>query len=483
MHVFHIWLTIFPDLILLTILIAVIYADIKYRRKIKAERDSLLQEKEAMLGFIDSIGKVFVDTNEVNMDTLLNRVLHYAVRTCKASAGIIYLVDSRGIYLEARAISGIFPPLHSINDAQIDKATNKSEYIKQLVQNHPIHIGRGLIGEAAAIGNSILIEDAEMDARVPRHKADFLKIHTMIVAPMRFGNQTIGVLSLVNRVNGSRFTPETLGLAQSLACQASLPIHYAGLQDAIEQKQQFDRDMQIAQQIQNSLLPQNLPTYPTVELAAFNDPAMEIGGDYYDIVQIDEKHIGIAIADVSGKGVGGALMMAVCRSVLRANSPQERNPAQMLTSLNQILSSNLADDMFISMLYMVLDLETHVLNFARAGHEPPLLMKNGAIRLEPLMTAGMAIGLVDTDTFAEVIETGTIQLEPGDVIVTYTDGITEAMDTAGNEWGLDNLEEAIHQYCQLSAQELLDRIRQRVLRFIGERRQYDDMTMLVLKIR
>ncbi|MCF7847846.1 MAG: SpoIIE family protein phosphatase [Kiritimatiellales bacterium] len=483
MQGFFIWLTVFLNLLLPAVLVMVIYADLKYRRKIKAERDVLLQEKEVMLGFVDNIGEVFADSDEVSMDTLLTRVLHYAVRTCKANAGVIYLVNSQGSYLEARTISGIFPPLHSAGGKQIEQALSKSQQLEQIIRNHPIHMGRGLVGEAAAIGNSILVEDAEMDARVPQHKADFLKIHTMLVVPMRFGNQTIGVMCLVNRVNGKKFTMANLGLAQSLADQASIPIHYAGLQEALDQKRQFDRDLQIAQQIQNSLLPRKLPSYSSVELAAFNDPALEIGGDYYDIVQIDEKHIGIVIADVSGKGVGGALMMAVCRSVLRGNAPKERDPAQMLASLNRILSSNLADDMFISMLYMVLNLDTHELCFARAGHEAPLLLRKGELEAVPLPSGGIAIGLAGNSVFAAAIETKVVQLEAGDMVVTYTDGITEAMDMADNEWGLDNLKEAIRTEGNASASDLLENIRQRVQRFVGDRRQYDDMTMLVLKIR
>jgi sigma-B regulation protein RsbU (phosphoserine phosphatase) len=482
MYGFLLWLTLFLSVLLPVSIIAILLACHRHHRTLRNERNILLQEKEAALGFVNNVGEIFADAETVEMSDLLNRVLHYAVRTCKAGSGAIHLMNSKENRLEARAISGVFPPPFPLKPDELTSVSDTAGKLERLVRNTPIRPGEGLIGEAAVAGNSILVKDAEMDLRVPRFQSDFLKIHTMLIVPMRFGNHTIGVMTLTNRTKGGHFAPSDLNLAQSLAAQASVPIHYAGLQEALEDKRQLDRDMQIAQQIQNSLLPQQLPSYPSVELAAFNHPALEIGGDYYDVIQIDDKHIGLVIADVSGKGVGGALMMAVCRSVLRVNAPNVYDPSSMLCSLNATLSSNLADDMFISMLYMVLNLETHQLSFARAGHEAPILVRNGTIAAEPLDTAGIVIGLVNDEIFAEAIETKNITLQPGDLLVTYTDGITEAMNSEGDEWGIERLVHTIQNMADGSAQKLLDQIRNEVLVFAGNNRQYDDMTMLTLRI-
>ena len=483
MRGFLIWLTIFLDLLLPIIFSIFLVISIRHRRKLKTERDILLQEKEAALGFVHNVGEVFADSETVEMDSLLTRVLHYAVRTCKASSGAIHLMNTKESRLEARAVSGVFPPPFEISAEPLELAADPTGHLERIVREIPIPLGKGLIGEAAVLGNSILVEDAEMDSRVPQLNADFLKIRTMLVIPMRFGNYTIGVMTLINRTNGTGFASSDLNLGQALAAQASVPIHYAGLQEALEDKRQIDRDMQIAQQVQNSLLPQELPSYSSLELAAFNHPAQEIGGDYYDFIQIDDKHIGFVIADVSGKGIGGALMMAVCRSVLRVNAPNVYDPASMLCSLNQTLSRNLAEDMFISMLYMVLNLETNLLSFARAGHEAPILARSGEATAEQIETTGIAIGIVDNDVFGSAIETRNIQLHPGDLLVTYTDGVTEAMNEAGDEWGTDSLLLAVQNMTTESAEELLEHIRQSVLTFAGNNRQYDDMTMLALRIR
>ena len=483
MHDVLIWFAIFFDLLLLAVLATLLLINYRHRAMLKKERDVLLQEKEATLGFVHNVGEVFADAETVDMDSLLTRVLHYAVRTCKASSGAIHLVNSKDRRLEARAISGVFPPPFDLPSDRFDLEHDATGALERMVMNKPIPFGQGLLGEAAVLGNSILVEDAEMDSRVPQHPTDFLKIRTLLVVSMRFGNHTIGVMTLTNRINGEGFAPSDLNLAQALAAQAAVPIHYAGLQEALEDKRQLDRDMQIAQQIQSSLLPKELPSYPAVEIAAFNLPALEIGGDYYDCIQIDDKHIGLVIADVSGKGVGGALMMAVCRSVLRANAQNVYDPSSMLCSLNEILSSNLAEDMFISMLYMVLNLETHQLSFARAGHEAPIIVRNGATKAEQPETDGIVIGLVDNKTFRTSIETQNISLHPGDLLVTYTDGITEAMNSDNVEWGTETLIHSIEGMAETSAHDLLDHIRQEVLAFAGNTRQYDDMTMLALKIK
>ena len=483
MHGFVIGLILFFNLLLLVVCGLVVSTSHKHRVRLRRQRDVLLQEKEATLGFVHNVGEVFADAENIEMDSLLTRVLHYAVRTCKASSGAIHLVNTKASRLEARAVSGVFPPPFDVDTARVELERGATEALEKMVRNMPVPLGKGLIGETAVLGNSVLVEDAEIDARIPCLQSEFLKIRTMLVVPMRFGNHTIGVMTLVNRTDGGRFTLPDLNLAQALAAQASVPIHYAGLQEALEEKRQFDRDMQIAQQIQNSLLPQELPSYPSVELAAFNLPALEIGGDYYDCIQIDEKHIGLAIADVSGKGVGGALMMAVCRSVLRVNAPNVYDPAAMLCSLNETLASNLADDMFISMLYMVLNLETHQLSFARAGHEAPILVRQGATHAERPEAPGMAIGLADNSIFESVVQTRNISLHPGDLLVTYTDGISEAMNPDDEEWGTQALVQSVEQMAKLSARELLDHIRQEVLDFAGNTRQYDDMTMLALRIR
>ena len=478
------WIGALTALFLEGVLVAALYNSVKQRRKLRAQNRSLRQEREVIFDFIHHIGELFADADDVDMDSLLKRILFFATRTGKAASGAIYLFTPDHSRLFARAVSGIFPPLYDPEEVKTEELLAKSQYLEALVKARAVALGEGIIGSAAAIGNGIIIEDAEMDARIPTYTNAFLKIRSLLAVPMRFGNEVLGVLVLANRVDETSFNPGDLSLLQAMADQASVPIHYAGLRAALEQKKQIDRDMQAAQQIQASLLPQALPQIENVQLAAYNLPAFNIGGDYYDFIKIDDDHLGIAIADVSGKGIGGAMMMAVCQGVLRTRARQETSPARMLSELNRVLSNNLAEDMFITILYMVLNTRTRELTFARAGHERPLICHGAGDHRTPLPldAPGIAIGLADAEIFDAAISDRTRQLEPGDGIITYTDGITEALNENGEEWGLENLNQAITEAPPSGPEPLIQIIRKELARHTGAQPQHDDMTLLALKV-
>lgn len=443
--------------------------------------ERLLQEKEVIFGFVHDVGEVFAESEHIEPDLLLKRVLYYALRTTRASSGAIYLIDQHTEALHARAITGVFPPLVQDAAGSLDASISKSKHVENLVKTRVIQRGEGIIGSVADLGTPLLIADAECDPRIPRHQLDFLRIRSVLLVPMRFHQNVTGVLAVVNRVDGKAFAETDLSLLQALADQASAAVYYAGLRDSLDEKKRMDHDLSLARQIQASLLPAELPKIPGVEIAAFNQPAKEIGGDYYDVIPLDDRHIGIAIADVSGKSIGGAILMSVCRSVLRAQAPGNLNPAEVLRSINRVLSRDISEDMFITMIYMVFHLETRKLVIARAGHEKPLVARSDRT-VEYLESNGSAIGLMDPDLFDSLLSETSIQLAPGDMVVAYTDGITEAMNSNHQEWGADELIKACAAEVSEGSHSLIQSVRQRIQRFVGDHPQYDDMTLLALRI-
>ena len=450
-------------------------------RRLRRTRDHLLQEKEAIEGFIHDVAEVFADASEVDLDSLLKRVLFYAVRTTHAASGAIYVMEPDGLFLVARSLTGLFPPLASEGIAGIERAVSKSQHIEHLVRTRAIRRGEGLIGQVADLGTPLLIPDAETDPRVPRYDLDFIRVRTLLLVPMRFHQRVLGVVVVANRTDGRRFESADLNLLQALADQASVSVHYAGLRKTIEDKIRIDNDLDAARRIQMSLLPKDVPRLEGIEVAAFNYPALEIGGDYYDFIMLDDHHLGVVIADVSGKGIGGAIMMSVCRSVLRAHAPRHPSPSEALKLVNQVLSEDVSEDMFISVLYMVLNLATRELVVARAGHERPVLSAaDGSLTI--IDSPGMAIGIADRETFERTLSDGRVQLKPGDVIVAYTDGITEAMNARGEEWGMDSFLDAIRVASRDGAGSVLNNVRQRLERFVGAHPQYDDMTLVALHV-
>lgn len=469
-------------LFLVAALAVAIHQLFRANRHLRAERDALQQQKEVIFGFVHDVGEVFAHGEDVDLDRMLQRVLFYAMRTTRAGSGAIYLLEPDHMNLKARAVSGIFPPLAGVLDGGFDKAVSKSQHLEHIIRSQTIHKGEGLIGEAADFGAPILIEDADLDPRIPRYEEEFLTVRSIVAVPMRFLQKVLGVIVVVNRVDRRPFSETDVSLLQALADQASVSVHYAGLRESLDEKKQIDSDLNVARQIQSALLPKSIPRVEGVELGAFNYPAREIGGDYYDFIRVDDNHLGLAIADVSGKGIVGAIMMSICRSTLRAQAPGCVNPADVLIAVDRVMADDIAEDMFVSMLYMVLNIHTRELTIARAGHERPALSQSGRRGFTIIDSPGIAMGIADKEAFEAAIQPVTIPLQARDVVVAYTDGVTEAMNARGEEWGIDNFLEAVSVAAPEGANSVLHNVQQRLLRFVGEMGQYDDMTLLALRV-
>lgn len=453
--------------------------------RLRRERNELLQQKDVVFNFVYDVGEVFAGTDSVELSELLKRVLSYALRTTRGGSGALYIVnEENGDSLHAGAVAGIFPPIVGDVDEGISNAFSKVRYVEKLVRAQSVRVGEGLVGEVAAQGMPMLIEDAENDPRVPSFQPDFLRVQSMLLVPLRFHQQVLGVMVVVNRIDGKSFTDSDTGLLQALVDQAAVSVHYARVSATLDEKRRLDRDLTVARQIQTALLPKALPCLPGVEIAAFSLPAQLIGGDYYDFVQVDESHLGIAIADVSGKGIAGAIVMSICRSLLRIKAPGCLSPADVLLDVNRIVSQDIAEDMFISMLYLVLDLNTLQVRVARAGHMDPIVHPGQPGEAWTISSSGIAIGLADTGTFDEVLEEGDAQLQPGDTLVLYTDGVTEAQDRNGKEWGVLNMVQTVETslVADGSSQRAADEVRSKLTQFVGGSPQYDDMTLVLMRI-
>jgi sigma-B regulation protein RsbU (phosphoserine phosphatase) len=453
-------------------------------RRLRRERDVLLQEKDVVFSFVHNVGEVFADADSVDVPALLKRVLFYALRTTKAGAGALYLVESDGDTLRLQASSGVVPPLSGRLGDGFDKAFSKIRYAEDLARSRPVRMDEGVIGEVATTGLPVLIQDAERDPRLPRITEELLRIHTLLAVPMRFHGTALGVLVVLNRVDDSPFIQSDQNLLQALADQASAAIYYARFGAALDEKRRLDFDLSIAHRIQAALLPKEIPRVEGAELGAFSVPAQQIGGDYYDFFEVDDEHLGVAIADVVGKGVTGALVMALCRSVLRMRAPGCRSPAEVLRTANALLSGDLSEDMFVTMLYMVLNRRTRELRVARAGHLAPILNPGDGSEPREIAAGGVAIGLVDAATFNAALEEQSVTLRGGDVVVAYTDGVTDAKDQRQNEWGPLNLIKSVQLAAidGLAAPEVAGMVRQRLLQFVGDTPQYDDMTLVVMRM-
>jgi phosphoserine phosphatase RsbU/P len=294
----------------------------------------------------------------------------------------------------------------------------------------------------------------------------------------------LGVIVVINRVDEVPFTETDKNLLESLADQASVAVHYLRQSAALDEKRQIDRDLSLAREIQTALLPKQIPEINGVNIAAFSKAAQRIGGDYYDFMKIDDEHVGIITADVSGKGISGAIVMSICRSIIRALAPGNLSPAAVLKAANAALTRDLAEDLFITVLYMVLNTRTLELKIARAGHLAPLVFRGKMKELVPMDSDGIAIGISDAAAFDAVLQERSMMLHGGDMVLAYTDGITEAMDQNGNEWAEDNLADTVQETLRGGgkAADVARDVRRVLVDFVGSTAQQDDMTMVALQV-
>jgi sigma-B regulation protein RsbU (phosphoserine phosphatase) len=440
----------------------------------------LSQENEVVLSFIREIGDALTSARE--LDQLFRLIITCSKRTFNAASGAIFLLNEDHTFLKAKIVDGLFPPIFEmIPPESLSKLATKAKYIQDLIMNLQIALGEGIVGGVAQSRTSILIKDALTDQRIPQPVIDFLKVKTLMVVPLVFKEEVIGVMIAANKEDGTSFDETDLSLLESLADQAAISIHNARLYQEIAEKERLDKELQIATQVQRLLLPLHFPKISGFEFAALNRPAREIGGDYYDFFQIGEDQYGIVIADVSGKGIPAALVMTMARSILRSLAPGNTSPRHVLSELNRHLFSDIQQEMFISLAYLTLDQKNKKLSLTRAGHEPIIYFNHQESSIKLLRPQGIVLGMEAGPLFTSTLEEVLLVLKEGDILALYTDGVTEAQDNEGNEFGYEALIEAIHSSSHMSAQEIANHVMARILRFTGNIPQRDDTTLVIVK--
>lgn len=239
----------------------------------------------------------------------------------------------------------------------------------------------------------------------------------------------------------------------------------------------LENELELAQEVQRQLLPQEVPQIPGVEMAAFTRPAQVVGGDYFDFVEFRDRRRGIAIADVAGHGIAAGMHMASVQSLLRALVPSITSPAELAEKLNKLFIHNVNYTTFVSFFVGSLDPKVKTLTYCNAGHNPPLLLHQGQAE-EWLMPTGPAIGLVEGAGYTEV----SLPLGSGDLLLLYTDGVTEAANPQLEQFGSERLRDQTRQHARLPAQELIQRLRIGLDTFTAGRALDDDLTIVLCKI-
>jgi phosphoserine phosphatase RsbU/P len=448
--------------------------------RLEHERQALQEEKKILFDFLHDLGEAF--TENIDRTQVLSVIMRCARRVCDARGGAIYLWDPERKRLKAEAIIGIFPPPFPVPDAVADKIATREEYLETMLRNEPLaRESDSVIVRAAREKRPVLVELADGTGLFPDFREYALKTHTYIAVPLQYRGDDLGVIALANREDGHSFTTSDLEIIKSVADQASYSLHHAQIYSQLADKRKMDHDLKMAREIQRILLPDEAPKIDEYELAALNLPAQQVSGDYYDFISVSEDVWGLAIADVSGKGIPASLIMAMCRSVLRSKAEGCNSPAKVLSAVNRQLYPDIREDMFITMVYLTINTKTHELRLARAGHEAPLICMNNFENVDLINPPGMALGIDSGSVFDELIQDAIITMQPHDTVVLYTDGISEAVDERGEEFGREHLKEALRTSAPRGVDVLVKNIVERVQRFSSGQAQNDDITLAAIQ--
>ncbi|MBA4138458.1 MAG: protein serine phosphatase [Opitutus sp.] len=449
--------------------------------RVEEEKSSLLEERQIVLDYmhtmVDAVGE------RLSRDELFQRIVHASILSTGALSACIF---EKGADNQMRgvAVEGLFPPHRAIPDTQRMQMGTRAKFIEQVLRSESFPVGEGVVGRVAATGRGELVVNAPNDARIVRHDDPALVVRSVIAAPIMVRQRLIGVLCVCNAADGLPFTETDYSLVEALAEQAGLAVHNADFVALQVEKQRIDLDLSLASDVQLMLLPQEMPVVPGLELDARYLAAQKVGGDFYDVIRLDEHRLGVAVADVSGKGVSASLMMAICRTQLRVIAPRHDSPAEALREINRALTPDMRDGMYITMTYAIVDVAANTVKFARAGHELPLFGHRAGGgsggQCEFVGSDGLPLGLMEPDDFSAVVNERSVAFGAGTVMVLFTDGLTETPNAEDREFGGARLADTLRANMQKPAHELNDSILLAVERF-GSGGLRDDFTLLTIK--
>jgi sigma-B regulation protein RsbU (phosphoserine phosphatase) len=302
-----------------------------------------------------------------------------------------------------------------------------------------------------------------------------------LVLPLSSNTEVIGVMGLGPKRSEAPFTPGDVRLLTAVAAQTGLALDNSRLTAEIASevalRERAQREIEIAREVQERLFPQDYPPIPGVEYAGACRPALGVGGDYYDFIKFSDAELGIAIGDVSGKGIPAALLMATLRAYLRGQTiRRDSDLGAMMANLNRLVYESSAPNRYATFFYAQYETTTRVLQYVNAGHNPPMIFRasGDVVRLD---VGGPVIGLIEGCAY----EQGQVTLDPGDVLVAYTDGVSEAMNSDQEEWGEEQLAATTLPARTMNCGELIDRIMRAADGFAAGAPQHDDMTLVVIR--
>lgn len=392
----------------------------------------------------------------LDLDEVLDLVMDEVITATKAERGFVTLSEAEGrlVFRSARGM---------------DHTT---------IEEPQFQISRGVVEEVARSGIAVVTNDAQLDERFSqRHSVMSLGLRSILCAPLKFKDRILGVVYVDNRFQAGIFTKTDLELLSAIASSAAIAIENARLYQVAIEKGRMERELQMAYQVQSSLIPKETPYFPDWEFAAYWQPAREVAGDYYDFIQKENGKLGLVIADVTDKGMPAALFMALTRSIVRASFNQSSSPATAITMANRLICADSTSDMPVTLFLCQFDPNQEEIIYVNAGHNPPLHFHAELDEFSELKRTGMALGVESQVKYNQNIQ----NVSAGDFIVFYTDGVIDATTPENEEFGQERFLQVLHDHSADPPERMISAVKESIRDFITSNAPYDDITMVIVR--
>lgn len=339
-----------------------------------------------------------------------------------------------------------------------------------------IRVSRTIMEEVVGLGKSVLTADAQQDPRLMSSTMTLQGIRSVLAVPLGVGEKVFGIIYADSPIAESRFTEDHLKVLTTLASVAAIRVENARLLEEQIERERLEQELQLASEIQQRFQPTASPQVPGYEMQGISFPCYEIGGDYYDFIKREDGRLIITLGDVSGKGTAAALLMSSLHAAVHAQAASHNSLVETIGAVNNYLADNTPTNRFVTLFYAELDPQTGGLSFINAGHNPPLIV-HAAGTTENLASGGLPLGIRPDAEYRE----GRTQLQHSDVLVIYSDGVSEAVSPQGEEFGTQRLYEVVSRNLDASAAGIRDRIEAALTKWAQGTPAADDITLVIVK--
>jgi serine phosphatase RsbU (regulator of sigma subunit)/pSer/pThr/pTyr-binding forkhead associated (FHA) protein len=419
---------------------------------------SLALEQRDVLALISRVSLTLL--SPLSLSETLHHVLDSIFEALPADRGYVMLLEAPGPQAEPQLVCKAMKSRSQSRESESE-----------------IKLSRSITDQVIRQGTSVLTSDALHDPRFQERKSIMLGgIRSVMAVPLAVEGRVSGMIYVDSPFGTSRFTEQDLQLLTLIAGVAAIRIENVRLLEDQQEKQRLEKELAVASEIQLRLLPESPPQIPGYELIGVSFPCYEVGGDYYDFFQKRDGRYLIALGDVSGKGTGAALLMSSLHAAVHAQTTTRLSGCEVVSEINQYIYDNTPSNKYVTFFYSELDARTHQFTYINAGHNSPLLVRTSG-EVTRLDVGGFPVGITPDCEYRE----GWVQMEPGDVLVIYSDGVTESQNEEGEEFDEARLIEVVQRNRDRTAASIRDRIDEALTRFVGQAKAVDDLTLVILK--